>query len=140
MIFGALLVSASPRVLFGFCVVLLVGTELAIRFFAPELLQLTPYTQLLLLPGGNEILSVLYPILPWLGVTTFGMAFGHWFSQNHEQAYRRALFMGLAFLAVYIPLRALNGFGNIRAQLGTGWIAFLNVCTQSKTDSPQEHK
>lgn len=126
MIFGALLVQAGPRVLLGFSVGLLVGTEIVIRFLAPELLRLTPYTHMLLLPGGTELYSVLYPILPWLGVTTFGMAFGQWFSKNPAQAYRRALYFGLAFLAVYIPLRALNGFGNIRAQVGTGWIAFLN--------------
>ena len=33
---------------------------------------------------------------------------------------------GSSSLVVFIPLRALNGFGNIRAQVGTGWIAFLN--------------
>lgn len=126
MILGAFLVRLDARVLLGISVVLLVGTELVIRFFAPEALNWTPFTQLLLLPGSTENFDVLYPVLPWLGVTTFGMAFGHWFRQNPEQAYRRALYVGLAFLVVYLPLRALNGFGNIRAQVGTGWIAFLN--------------
>lgn len=126
MILGALLVNMSPRVLLGFSVALLIGTEIIIRYFAPVLLPFMPVTQLLLLPGGTPIFSVLYPILPWLGVTTFGMAFGYWFSRDPAKAYRRALYVGLAFLVVYLPLRALNGFGNIRAQVGTGWIAFLN--------------
>lgn len=126
MIFGALLVRVGPRVLLGLSVVLLTGTEILIRLFAPALWQFMPYTQLLLLPGATETVSVLYPILPWLGVATFGMAFGYWFGQDAALAYRRALYVGLGFLVVFVPLRALNGFGNIRAQVGTGWIAFLN--------------
>jgi uncharacterized membrane protein len=126
MLLGAFLLWAGPRLLLALSVFLLVGTELAIRLFAAELLQFAPLTQMFLLPGGTQTIDVLYPILPWLGVTTFGMAFGKWFSENPTQAYRRALYFGLAFLALYIPLRALNGFGNIRAQVGTGWIAFLN--------------
>lgn len=126
MIFGALLVRASVRVLFGCSIALLVGTELVIRFFVPQILQFSPQVQLLLLPGGSEWFNVLYPILPWLGVTTFGMVFGKWFAENPENGYRRALYFGVAFLLVYLPLRAWNGFGNIRAQVGSGWIAFLN--------------
>ena len=57
MIFGALLVSVSPRVRLGISAFLLVGTEIVIRFFAAEVLQFTPYTQLLLLPGGTNFLT-----------------------------------------------------------------------------------
>lgn len=126
VILGTLLLNSSPRVLLSLSVALLAGTEIVIRFFAPEPGPFTPLAQLLLLPGTTETINVLYPILPWLGVTTFGMAFGHWFSQDAALAYRRALYVGLAFLVVFVPVRALNGFGNIRAQVGTGWIAFLN--------------
>lgn len=140
MILGALLVWADTRILLGISVGLLVGTELVIRFLVPEVLRFTPFITLLLLPGGTPQFSVLYPILPWLGVTLFGMGFGRWFGENPERAYRRALYFGLAFLVVFVPLRALNGFGNIRAQVGSGWVAFLNACTQSKKDSLGERK
>lgn len=126
MLLGTLLLWLDTRVLLAISVVLLVGTEFLIRNFAPQMLQFLPYTQLLLLPGNTPQFSVLYPILPWLGVTAFGMTFGKWFEVSPENAYRRALYFGVTFLVVYIPLRALNGFGNIRAQVGTGWIAFLN--------------
>ncbi len=126
MIFGAVLVEASPRVLLALSVVLLVGTELVIRLFALDLVRFSYLAQLLVVPGATLVFSVLYPILPWLGVTTFGMAFGRWFAENHENAYRRALLVGSAFLVAYVPLRTLNGFGNIRAQVGQGWMAFFN--------------
>ncbi len=126
MIVGALLVRASPTVLIALSVISLGGTETVIRVFSVQLQEFAPWTQMLLIPGSTRTFDVLYPLLPWLGVTTFGMAFGAWFSANPENAYRRALYFGLTFLAIYIPLRALNSFGNIRAQVGEGWIAFLN--------------
>lgn len=126
MILGALLLWLDTRVLLAISIALLVGTEIVIRNFAGEVIRYALPTQMFLLPGNTELFSVLYPILPWLGVTLFGIAFGKWFGENPERAYRRALYFGIAFLVLFIPLRALNGFGNIRPQAGTGWIAFLN--------------
>lgn len=126
MILGALLLRLDWRALLAISTGLLIGTEIVIRFFVADALAFSPWIHLLLLPGRTAYISVLYPILPWLGVTAFGMAFGHWLIENAEQAYRRALYLGLAFLAAYVPLRAWNGFGNIRAMVGDGWIAFLN--------------
>ncbi len=126
MILGALMLWWDTRVLLAISAGLLLGTEIVIRNFSGDVLRFTPFTQLFLLPGNTQQFSVLYPILPWLGVTLFGIAFGKWFAQDPERAYRRALYFGVAFLALFIPLRALNGFGNIRAQVGTSWIAFLN--------------
>lgn len=126
MIFGTLLLRLDWRVLLCVSAGLLLGTEIIIRFFAADALKFSPWIQLLLLPGNTPYISVLYPILPWLGVTAFGMAFGCWLLENAAQAYRRALYIGLGFLAAYVPLRALDGFGNIRAMVGANWIAFFN--------------
>ena len=126
MILGALLLWLDTRVLLASSAVLLLGTEIVIRNFAIDVSRFTPFAQMFLLPGNTREFSVLYPILPWLGVTLFGMAFGKWFVASPENAYRRALYFGIAFLVVFVPLRAFNGFGNIRAQVGSGWIAFLN--------------
>lgn len=126
MILGTLLLRLDWRVLLGVSAGLLLGAEVVIRFFAADALRYLPWTQLLLLPGSTPSISVLYPLLPWLGVTAFGMAFGHWLIENAERAYRRAFLLGIAFLTAFAPLRALNGFGNIRAAAGGDWIAFLN--------------
>ncbi len=126
MILGALLFWLDTRVLLALGAGLLLGTEIVIRYFANDVFRLAPVAQMLLLPGTAGPFNVLYPILPWLGVTTFGIAFGKWCVENPERAYRRALYFGVAFLVVYVPLRVWNGFGNIRAASGTGWMAFLN--------------
>lgn len=126
MILGTLLLRLPRRsiAILGAGLVLL--PEIVIRFFVPDVLRFTPFITLLLLPGSTQYVSVLYPILPWLGVTALGMVFGRRLLENPAQAYRRTLIFGLAALVVYVPLRVLNGFGNIRAAVGSGWIAFLN--------------
>ncbi len=127
MMLGALLLWADTRVLLGLSVVLIAGTEVVIRYLVPVVMPLAPVTAWLVLPDGAPRFDVLYPILPWLGVTSFGMALGRWFVQDPERTYRRALYVGVAFLVVFVPLRALNGFGNIRPEVGVGWIGFSNV-------------
>jgi uncharacterized membrane protein len=127
MMLCAALLWLGPRSLLGVTLALLIGTEL----LTPEsglwnesfpLLQ-----RLLLVPGGGAQLWVNYPILPWLELATFGMAFGHWLVDDGRTAFARALRLGAAFLLAFVALRAADGFGNIRPRVGGSWIDFLNV-------------
>jgi uncharacterized membrane protein len=77
--------------------------------------------------GGTQTFWVNYPILAWLEFVTLGMAFGTWFREKPETGYQRAAIFGIVFLAAFIPVRALDGFGNIRPIQGNTWIDFLNV-------------
>ena len=56
-----------------------------------------------------------------------GTVYGRSLQQNPAQAYRRAFWLGTAALLLFIPLRYLGGFGNIRPAAGQEWIAMLNV-------------
>ena len=96
---------------------ILLRTDLGI--FAP--------IRLLLLPGSVGSAFVLYPPIPWLGVTLLGMAFARFISRDTERAYRLALFAGLACLALFPIVRVLGGFGNLRMPSGNTVIDFLNV-------------
>jgi uncharacterized membrane protein len=87
---------------------------------------LTPI-RLLLLPGSVGSVFVLYPPIPWLGVTLLGMAFARFIMRDTERAYRLALFAGLACLALFPIVRVLGGFGNLRMPYGHTLIDFLNV-------------
>ncbi len=49
----------------------------AMRLFAADAAQI-PFVNLFLLAGTANGFDVLYPILPRLGVTAFGMGFGRW--------------------------------------------------------------
>jgi uncharacterized membrane protein len=83
--------------------------------------------RLLLLPGSVGLAFVLYPSVPWLGVTLLGMAFARLLFAQPEKAYRWALLAGVVSLAVFPVMRLLGGFGNLRMPVGSTLVDFLNV-------------
>ncbi|TFG80758.1 MAG: hypothetical protein E4H20_10745 [Spirochaetales bacterium] len=68
-----------------------------------------------------------YPALPWLSVVALGMAFGRWMERDRKSAYRKAIITGLALLALFVIIRWLDGFGNLRPRQGSSWIDWLNT-------------
>lgn len=132
MILGSLLLWLKPYYLLALTLVLLVGTELLHP--APGLWGQITYSNpadmlnlILLYPYGHLGLWSNYPILPWLELVTLGMVFGHWLADDPRKAFRRALVFGVVFILAFLPLRMLDGFGNIRPREGNSWIDFLNV-------------
>lgn len=94
----------------------------------PEHLS-TPYgflTSLLLIPGISHHVWVQYPVIPWFGITAFGVLFGRWIVQDRRAAFGSLPWLGLGALVAAIGLRAHGGFGNIRIPRDTSWIEFLN--------------
>lgn len=131
MILGSFLLDLPPNILVGLSLVLLVGTEL----LAPdpalwqqlEIVHPLDYLNLILIrPGGTQLLWSNYPILPWMELVVLGIAFGHWMSDT-SRAYRRSIRLGLMLLILFLVIRYLDGFGNIRPREGDSWIDFLNV-------------
>jgi uncharacterized membrane protein/membrane protease YdiL (CAAX protease family) len=132
MILGSLLLWLRPRVLLPLTVALWVGMQLLV----PNVSQwpmaaggnpLRILNLLFVMPGGDSALFSNYPILPWLPLVMFGIVFGYWVADNPHQAFRRALWLGVAFLAAFAVIRYLDGFGNIRWRLGNTWIDFLDM-------------
>ncbi len=78
-------------------------------------------------PGPGEGWFSLYPIVPWLGVTMLGMAFGHWIRRDKDAAFDAIRRLGSAALAAFVVVRLLDGFGNIRPQQTDALIGFLNT-------------
>src|SRR5262249_15687745 len=87
----------------------------------------SPLTRALLIPGHTNIIFVLYPLIPWMGLTIFGVVFGRWVVADSTTASRRAMMIGASFLVLFLLVRLLNGFGNIHPVEGSSWIDFLNV-------------
>lgn len=86
------------------------------------------WQRLLFVPGSTADASVLYPVIPWLGVATFGLIFGRWVDNNPPLAYKRALWLGLAGLLLFLMLRLAGSFGNLQpARANTDWTGFLNL-------------
>ena len=80
-----------------------------------------------LVPGGDQTLWVSFPVLSWLAPLAFGLAFAGWLKACPRVAMRRALVLGLFFLAGFAVLRLTDGFFNIRPARYRNWIDYLNV-------------
>jgi uncharacterized membrane protein len=127
MIVGSLLLWLPTKGLMVVSGILVIGTAVFFPTNTP-LTQTHPIIQgLLLIPGGDQSLWVNYPVIPWLGLVTFGIAYGHWLIKNTRSAYRLAWQIGLLFLAAFFILRAFTSFGSFRSPQDNSWIAFLNV-------------
>ena len=134
MILASLLLWFPNPVLLSFSALLLIG----MAFLVPEanlwgtlrISNQADYLNLLLLQTGGrpgpEFWSN-YPILPWLPLVIFGMAFGQWFKADQEKAFKRALYIGAAFILGFIGLRFMGNFCNIRPMTENSWIHFLNL-------------
>jgi len=127
MILGSLLLWLKPKVLLALTIMLVLGAELLTPDPSLWNQKLQLLNRLLLVPGGDLELWVNYPVLPWLELVTFGMAFGQWLVDDPRKAFERALKLGAAFVLAFLMLRTLDGFGNIRPRRGNTWIDFLNV-------------
>ena len=133
MLGGSLLVWLGPGVLLAVTAVLVLGPELLTPDAGLWNQAFQPLPRLLLIPGGDPALWVNYPVLPWLGLATMGMVFGHWLVDDERpadatrRAFERALGLGAALVLAFVVLRYLDGFGNVRPREGNTWIDFLNV-------------
>jgi uncharacterized membrane protein len=127
MIVGTLLVQLPTKWLVGLSTLFIVSTELLLPDARSGSVEYAPVLRLWLLPGYTPEIFVVYSVMPWLGVAGLGMAYGRWLKEDREQAYRWALWLGAAALLLFIPVRLLGGFGNIRPVQGDGWIGFLNM-------------
>ena len=86
----------------------------------------SPMIRVLLIPGHTNMLMVLYPVVPWLGVTGLGLLFGRLLQRDAHRAGRVAFWTGLGLLILFAVVRALGGFGNLNG-VPSGWMGFLNV-------------
>ena len=127
MILGALLLWLQPRILLVVAIVLILGTELLTPAPGRWGQVFSTLSRLLLIPGGDLRLWVNYPILPWLELVVFGMIYGHWLVNDPRKASRRALLCGAVFILLFVALRGLDRFGNIRPRAGNSWIDFFNL-------------
>jgi len=127
MIVGTFLLRLHPLALIGLGLVAEVATELVIGIARSSGEAASLPLLLLLIPVRGQDLSVYYPLIPWLGVALFGMAFGCWLMRSPARAYRNAAFAGAALLVLFTILRLAGGFGNLQPPAGPSWVAFLNL-------------
>lgn len=128
MILGGFLFRLNPLALLLLTLGLLLGTEWLHP--SPEMwgqLNNEPWNLVLMRSGGDREFWSNFPVLPWLELVVFGMVFGRWLLDDEKKAYQKGLWLGFGLLALFVILRSLDGFGNIRPREGEAWIDFLNV-------------
>jgi uncharacterized membrane protein len=126
LIWGALVLNLRSSVLVMLSVAALLLTEIVIASVSPRIAY-TVIERALIIPGITGDVLVYYPVVPWLAVTGLGLAFGRWLKRDRAEAYRGAGMIGFVALAMFVALRALGGFGNIRSAISANWIDVLNV-------------
>jgi len=63
------------------------------------------------LVGGLPVVSG-YPVLPWTGVMALGFAAGHLYDLDPARRQRLLTAIGLALVAAFVVVRAVNGYGD----------------------------
>jgi len=84
-------------------------------------------------PNG-PYLTVLYSIIPWIGVMAAGYAFGKILTLDQNRRRNICLGIGLAAIALFLVLRGFNLYGDPRPWHGPtpghpmpAWLSFLNT-------------
>ncbi len=87
----------------------------------------SPLVRMLLIPGRTGIMQVLYPLIPWLGITGLGMLFARKLITDRKKAIRWSLIGGLSSIFLFAFVRILGSFGNTHPVQNSTAISFLNV-------------
>ncbi len=127
MILGSLLIRLKPIVLISIGSISIIAAQLLLPDPGKSDYLYSPILRLIFIPGQTGMMQVFYPILPWLGVVLFGIAFGKWIVHDEKSAYRRALIIGIVLMFLFVVVRIGGGFGNIHPPEHGGIINFLNV-------------
>lgn len=127
MIVCALLLRVNAVILASISILAVLITQVMIP--APDKVGelYSPLIRLLLIPGHTNIVQVFYPLIPWLGLSVFGLVFAKWILNNPTSTSRAATIIGASFLALFLLVRFNEGFGNIHPVDDSDWIGFLNV-------------
>jgi len=127
MIVSALVLRFNSAILVGLALAAILMTQV----LTPSVANVdTPYSlipRLLLIPGQTGLVLVVYPVIPWLGITLLGLVFGKALLHDRARTFRWSWMTGIAFLLIFLVLRFAGGFGNFHPPGSGDWMTFFNV-------------
>ena len=115
MVVLAALVWAPPPAVLGLGALIVAGHGALAALRPPAASALTPLWQLFMAPGPAPAPLpgvVAYPALPWLGVMCLGYGLGPVFARPPRERRRALAALGAGALALFVLLRAANGYGD----------------------------
>lgn len=86
----------------------------------------SPLLRLLFIPGQTGSWLVRYPLIPWLGLTGFGIVWGRNYIQNKANAYKTTFPIAITLLLMFIVIRFADSFGNFHSR-GDSLLTFFHV-------------
>jgi uncharacterized membrane protein len=127
MLLAAFFLRLGAALTAGLGLVILLVCQLAVpeasRVFEP----MNQLERIFLVAGHDGYLLVNYPILPWLSVCLFGIAYGHLTRADPARAVKLALPAGVVGLVLFVLVRGAGGFGTFHPATSDDWMSFLSV-------------
>ena len=87
---------------------------------------------------GNSLVSMVYPVLPWLGLMAVGYGFGMFYAKDYRPVTRRLWLLGIGLGAVllFFVLRGFNLYGEPRPWSTQGTLTFTILSFLNTTKYP----
>jgi len=90
------------------------------------------HVQGVVLYGGQPVLFVAYPVIPWIGVMAAGYAFGALLQRPEAERHRALLRLGGAMTVAFVLIRLINVYGDpspwsVQKDAVTTVLSFLNT-------------
>jgi uncharacterized membrane protein len=126
MICWSFLLRFGSAVFLSLSIVAVLATQALVPGADQAGIRYAPWLRVLLIPGQTGAWQVFYPVIPWLGLTGLGLAFGRFLRKDPDRACRGALAAGAAFLLLFALLRRLVSFADFHPA-GPGWMSFFNL-------------
>jgi uncharacterized membrane protein len=78
---------------------------------------------------GHELVTVRYPVLPWIGVIAFGYFIGGYYRPDFDAGARRRrlVVMGLGAIGLFFAMRLADGYGDPVHRIPGSVLSFFNV-------------
>jgi uncharacterized membrane protein len=120
----------------AFGLALVVGHNLLDGIAPAAFGAVAPLWQALHVPGELGIVSLRYPLVPWVGVMALGYAVGPAVFSQDAGAPRRLAWAGALMVLGFVVLRTLNGYGDPSPRLDDGSPALLAMSFLNLTKYP----
>lgn len=125
MIVSAFLWQLNRWLLLGISISSFVFSALVIATTDPSE-AVNPLWHFFIVPGQSDGALSMYPLIPWLGITTFGIFWARILKNNPSAFFTYSLRVGIGFVLAALSVRAL-GYGNFQISEYRDWISFFTL-------------
>ena len=128
MIFTAFLLRFNVWVVLSVSLIALLSTNAVILGLDMQKDDYGLLATLLMVAGRTALTKVNYPLVPWIGVTGLGIAYGWYWLKDPLRAYKQSLLWGLGLVALFTAMRLVDaGPWNYRPQVDGSFFGFIQA-------------